>query len=671
MRTIDFARLVIIGTLVGIAQPIVDSSDYGLVIGIDLGTTYSCVGIYQGGRVDIIPNDQGNRITPSWVGFSESERLIGDTAKQAFHTMPSQTIFDAKQLIGRCYEDILPQDIQHWPFKVVNVHGRPAVEVVFHGATRIFTPQEISAMILSKMKETAEAYLGCQVTHAVITVPAYFNDEQRQATKDAGQIAGLNVLRIVNEPTAAAIAYGLDKKRGGESKMIVYDLGGGTFDVSLLHMKDGVFEVLATARDTHLGGEDFDNRLIDYFAARYQKETNTNVLNNRRAMSKLKREVEKAKQTLSSQLTTRLEIKSFEGGHDFSAVLTRAKFEELNLDLFKRTLGPIAKVLRDKHLDPKDITDVVLVGGSTRIPIVHQLLKDFFEGLEPRMGINPDEAVAHGAAIQGSILSSGSPFDNVLLIDVCPFTLGIQVADGVFSQLIPRNTPIPVQKSEIFSTAADNQQAVLIKVLQVDSIVAKDNLLLGTFKLSGILPSAHGVPRIQVTFSVDANGILTVTACDKDSGNSESIVITSEKNQLAKDDLTRMVHKARRFSEDDKESRVCSAALNELQQIITAKRASISALHAGPVQALLDKHALWVEQLGELASLAELVQRISEIGQIQALAVVDDKPATTSRSTPSGGTLPTPDSNAELTEGTVKVCNVPTLISLGVLHEEF
>ncbi|KAG8693204.1 ATPase with role in protein import into the ER [Ceratobasidium sp. 394] len=475
-------------------------------------------------------------------------------------------------------------------------------------------------MILGRLKETAEAYLGCPVTHAVITVPAYFNDEQRQATKDAGLIAGLTVLRIINEPTAAAIAYGLDKQGAGESKMIVYDLGGGTFDVSLLRVANGVFEVLATGGNPRLGGEDFDNRVMDYLVDKYQKQTTVNVSQNKRAMSKLKREVEKAKRTLSSQLTTKLEIESFEGGNDFSSILTRAKFEELNFDLFKRTLEPITKVLNDAHLEPKDIDDVILVGGSTRIPIIRQLLKDHFGGREPRMGINPDEAVAYGAAIQGSILSGIMPFnDEIVLIDVCPFTLGIKTRGGVSSPLILRNTPIPMRKSEIFSTAGDNQRTVLVQILQGDSPLAKDNIVLGTFKLTGIPPAARGVPQIEVTFEVDANGILTVVAHDKDSGNHESITITSERNQLAQTDLARMVQEAQRFAENDKGARLCSGAFNELQRTIAAKRVELetsTVQSKSTLYVLLDEQSHWAEMFGEAASATELNRRITEVNGI-------------------------------------------------------
>ncbi|KAG8714264.1 ATPase with role in protein import into the ER [Ceratobasidium sp. 395] len=611
--------------VLGSAASVRDSPDYGTVIGIDLGTTYSCVGIYQGDRVDIVPNEQGNRITPSWVGFTDNERLIGDTAKQAFHSIPSQTVFAAKRLLGRHYDDDqLHEDIRHWPFKVVNRNGRPAVEIIFRGSPKIFTPQEISAMVLRKLKENAEAYLGHQVTHAVVTVPAYFNDEQRQATKDAGKIAGLEILRMINEPTAAAIAYGLDKKGGKESRIVVYDLGGGTFDVSLLQANDGIFKVLATAGDTHLGGEDFDNRVIDYFAAKYYQNTKTNILKNRRALSKLKREVEKAKQTLSSQVTARLEIESLEGGNDFSATLTRAKFEELNLDLFKRTLGPVTRVLGDSGLSPSNVDDVILVGGSTRIPIVRQLLKDYFKGLEPRMGINPDEAVAYGAAVQGSILARMTPDDDMDPIDVCSFTLGIKTTGGAFNQLVARNTPIPVQKSELFSTATDNQRTVLIEVLQEDPNLAEPlgpYVPLGTFRLTGIPPSVRGVPQIQVTFDIDANGLLTVVAYDKDSGNSEAITITREKYQLAKSDIDRMVHEAEMFSQNDQEGRARLAALHELQAQIAIKRAELNP-HAGTqapaAQALLTEHSHWADTSGELASIFELSSRIEEVREITA-----------------------------------------------------
>nr|XP_020514121.1 endoplasmic reticulum chaperone BiP-like isoform X1 [Labrus bergylta] len=539
----------------------------GTVVGIDLGTTYSCVGVFKNGRVEIIANDQGSRITPSYVAFtSEGERLIGDAAKNQLTSNPENTVFDAKRLIGHTWGDsTVQQDIKYLPFKVTEKKSKQHIQVDIGGGTmKTFAPEEISAMVLTKMKETAEAYLGKKVTHAVVTVSAYFNDAQRQATKDAATIAGLNVMRIINEPTAAAIAYGLDK-RDGEKKILVYDLGGGTFDVSLLTIDNGVFEVMATSGDTHLGGEDFDQRVMEHFIKLYKKKTGKDVRKDNRAVQKLRREVEKAKRALSAQHQARIEIESFFEGEDFSETLTRAKFEELNMDLFRSTMKPVQKVLDYSDLKKPDIDEIVLVGGSTRIPKIQQLVKEFFNGKEPCRGINPDEAVAYGAAVQAGVLSGDKGTEHVVLLDVCPLILGTETDGGVMTKLISRNTVVPLELSQIFSTASDNLSTVTIKVYEGEHPLTKDNHLLGTFDLTGIPPAPRGVPQIEVTFKIDVDGILRVTAEDKGTGNKNKITIPNDQNRLTPEDIERMVNDAKRFADDDKKLKERIDARNELE----------------------------------------------------------------------------------------------------------
>ncbi|OSX74808.1 hypothetical protein BU14_0267s0009 [Porphyra umbilicalis] len=557
-----------------------DEEDKGPVIGIDLGTTYSCVGVVENGEVTIIANDQGNRITPSYVAFSSNsnDRLIGDAAKNQAPMNPSNTVFDVKRFIGRRFDEpTVGKDRKMLPYAIIDKDNKPQVEVSVNGASRMYTPEEISAMVLTRLKKTAEDYLGKRVSRAVITVPAYFSDAQRSATKDAGVIAGLDVLRIINEPTAAALAYGLDKQ--GEKNILVFDLGGGTFDVTLLTIDNGVFEVLATSGDTHLGGEDFDQRLMEFFAKLFKRKYDKDAVKDKKAMGKLRREAEKAKRQLSTQTQVRIEIEALVDGQDLSETLTRARFEELNADLFKKTLKPVAKVLKDAGLSTKEVDEIVMVGGSTRIPKVQALVKEFFGGKELHLDINPDEAIAYGATVQAAVLSGDTSMRTPVLLDVTPLSMGIETIGGVMSVLVKRNTVIPTKRTQTYTTTSNNQHTLAVVVYEGERKLVKDCHLLGKFDLTGIPPAPKGVPEIEVTFEIDENGILTVTALEKSSQKKETITIEDSTGKLTEEQIKKMVTEADSFADEDAEVSKKLNAKTDLDNYLSGLRVQLASTY--------------------------------------------------------------------------------------------